>query len=77
MALDIDTGVVKGEASIPSLIHNIERVFYQEEVKATPEAIKAINDADIIIYGIGSLYTSILPNTIIEGINEALKNSKK
>ena len=73
--MDDDT-IVKGEASIPSLIHNIERVFYQEEVKATPEAIKAINDADIIIYGIGSLYTSILPNTIITGINEALKNSK-
>lgn len=73
--MDDDT-IVKGEANIPSLIHNIERVFYQGEVKANPEAVKAIEQADIIIYGIGSLYTSILPNTIIEGINEALKKTK-
>ena len=72
--MDDDT-IVKGEANIPSLIHNIERVFYQKEVKANPEAIKAIESADLIIYGIGSLYTSILPNTIIEGINDALKKT--
>ena len=73
--MDDDT-IVKGEANIPSLIHNIEKVFYQEPVKANNEAINAINEADLIIYGIGSLYTSILPNTIIKGINEALHNSK-
>lgn len=71
-----DGTIVKGEANIPSLIHNIERVFYQEQVKANIEAINAINEADLIVYGIGSLYTSILPNTIIKGINEALHNSK-
>ena len=71
-----DETIVKGEANIPSLIHNIERVFYQDVVHANDEAIRAIKDADLIIYGIGSLYTSILPNTIIKGINEALNNSK-
>jgi len=71
-----DGTIVKGEANIPSLIHNIERVFYQEEVKASDEAIRAIEEADIVIYGIGSLYTSILPNTIISGIHNALMNSK-
>ena len=71
-----DETIVKGEANIPSLIHNIERVFYEDAVHANEEAIKAINEADLIIYGIGSLYTSILPNTIIRGINEALHNSK-
>ncbi|MBO7698168.1 MAG: YvcK family protein [Erysipelotrichaceae bacterium] len=35
-----------------------------------------MDKADLILYGIGSLYTSILPNTIIPGINEALRNSK-
>ena len=73
--MDDDT-IVKGEANIPSLIHNIERVFYQEEVHANKEAVKAIDEADLIIYGIGSLYTSILPNTIIPGINEALNRCK-
>ncbi len=67
---------VKGENNIPSLIHNIDTVFYQDKVKANPEAIEAINNADLIIYGIGSLYTSILPNTIIWGISKALQNSK-
>lgn len=73
--MDDDT-IVKGEANIPSLIHNIENVFYEDEVKANQEAIDAIHASDLIVYGIGSLYTSILPNTIIPGINEALKASK-
>ena len=71
-----DGTIVKGEANIPSLIHNIEKVFYQQEVDANVEAIEAIHNAELIIYGIGSLYTSILPNTIIKGINEAINASK-
>ena len=71
-----DETIVKGEANIPSLIHNIEKVFYENVVEANEEAIRAINEADLIIYGIGSLYTSILPNTIIRGINDALHNCK-
>ena len=75
-ALMDDDAIVKGEASIPSFNHEIKKVFYDHDVKANDEAIKAILDADLIIYGIGSLYTSILPNVIIKGINEALKNTK-
>lgn len=71
-----DGTIVKGEKNIPSDNQYIESVFYESEVKANPEAIKAIENADLIIYGIGSLYTSILPSTIISGISEALKNSK-
>lgn len=73
--MDDDT-IVKGEANIPSLIHDISYVFYHQEVSANKKAIEAINDADYIFYGIGSLYTSILPNTIIKGINETLNKSK-
>ncbi|MBQ1307932.1 MAG: uridine diphosphate-N-acetylglucosamine-binding protein YvcK [Erysipelotrichaceae bacterium] len=73
--MDDDT-IVKGEANIPSLIHNIEKVFYDVAVDANQEAIDAIRNADLILYGIGSLYTSILPNTIIPGINKALHESK-
>ena len=75
-ALMDDDTIVKGEANIPSLIHNIEKVFYQQEVHANERAVEAINEADLIIYGIGSLYTSILPNTIITEINHALHASK-
>jgi len=71
-----DETVVKGESNIPSFNHEITKVFYDHEVKANPIAIKAIEEADYIIYGIGSLYTSILPNIIIPEINKALNNSK-
>lgn len=71
-----DGVVVKGEANIPDRNNHIRNVFYEEEVHATKEAIKAIQEADLIIYGVGSLYTSILPNVIIPEISEALKSSK-
>lgn len=72
--MDDDT-IVKGEASIPSFNHHIQEVFYLEDVKATKEAVAAIENADIVIYGIGSVYTSILPNIIIPGIREALEKT--
>ena len=71
-----DGTLVLGEKNIPSDKQYIESVFYENEVKANPEAIKAIENADLIIYGIGSLFTSILPNTIIKDISIALNNSK-
>ena len=53
----------------------IDRVFYQRHIRATQEALQAIRDADLIIYGIGSLYTSIMPNLIIDEIrNELIAN---
>ena len=72
--MDDDT-IVKGEANIPSFNHHIKKVFYDHEVKANKEAIKKILEADLIIYGIGSVYTSILPNIIIPDIQKALKET--
>ena len=63
----MDDGViVKGEANIPARHNRIRKVFYQEPVHAVPEAVAALKNADLIIYGIGSVYTSILPNIIID-----------
>ena len=73
--MDDDT-IVKGEANIPSFNHHIKEVFYEQKAKATPEAVKAIKEADLIIYGIGSVYTSIIPNIIIPEIKEALNQTK-
>ena len=70
-------GVIgKGEENIPHLDNKITRVFYEEEVHATPDAIRAITEADLIIYGIGSVYTSILPNVIIPEISNALQDTR-
>ena len=71
-----DGTIVRGESNIPKFKNRVERVFYEEDVIANEKAVQAILDADFIIYGIGSLYTSILPNLIIDGIREALKQSK-
>ena len=71
-----DGVIVRGEANIPKVANRISEVFYEEEVKATPEAVKAILDADFVLYGIGSVYTSILPNIIIPEIKKALAFSK-
>lgn len=70
-----DGVVVKGEANIPDRSNRIKRVFYDQDVKAEPDAIKAIHDADLIIYGIGSVYTSILPNVIIPEMKQALNHA--
>ena len=50
-------------------------MFYQEPVKASDKAVHAIQEADLIVYGIGSIFTSILPNLIIPEIAEAIHQS--
>ena len=75
-ALMDDDTIVKGETNIPSYNHHIKKVFYDHEVGANPRAIEAIKKADLIIYGIGSIYTSILPVVILREIKEALRHSQ-
>lgn len=71
-----DGVVVRGEANIPNVNNRIRRVFYETYVRAEKDAVKAIEDADLIIFGIGSVYTSILPNVIIPDIRSALNRAK-
>jgi uncharacterized cofD-like protein len=52
------------------------KLYFKPAVKANPRAIKAIMEADLILIGPGGLYTSILPNLLIEGVAEALKKTK-
>lgn len=71
-----DGTIVRGESNIPHFANRIERVFYQEKVEPTREALQAIHEADLIVYGIGSLYTSIMPNLIVDGVVEELRKNK-
>ena len=71
-----DGVVVRGEANIPDVNNHIRKVFYETYVRAESEAVKAIEEADLIIFGIGSVYTSILPNVIIPDIRSALNRAK-
>lgn len=76
LAMMEDGTLVRGESNIPKFKNHIQKVFYQEEVHATKESVRAIMEADYIIYGCGSLYTSVLPNLIIPEIKAAIKRSK-
>jgi uncharacterized cofD-like protein len=69
--------VTEGEYKIPLAQLPINRVFLKPaQPQPAPEAIKAIEDADIIVLGPGSLYTSILPNLLIAEISDAIVASK-
>jgi uncharacterized cofD-like protein len=71
-----DGTLVQGETNIPKSRNRIDEIFYDVEVKASKEAHRAIQEADIIIYGIGSIYTSICPNIIIPELKRALQKSQ-
>lgn len=74
-ALMADGTLVRGEKNIPNIDNSISKVFYEDDIHAYPDAIEAINNADLIIYGIGSLYTSILPNVIVKDVRKAIAQS--
>lgn len=71
-----DGSVAEGEDKIPKAHLPINRVSLKPSApQATPEAITAIKEAQIIILGPGSLYTSILPNLLIQEITDAIAMS--
>ncbi|MFH1201484.1 MAG: gluconeogenesis factor YvcK family protein [Candidatus Omnitrophota bacterium] len=76
-----DGSTVEGEAVIPEKGLPIKRIYLKlsdastEIIQPTSDAIKAIQEAELIILGPGSLYTSILPNLVIKEISEAIVNS--
>jgi len=68
-----DGSIVVGESSIPKAGLAIRRVFIEpEQVEPLPEAVEAIQEADAILIGPGSLYTSIIPNLIVPKLAEAI-----
>ena len=75
MAYTKDGEVIEGESKITKAGKQIDYVKYKNEVKVTPEVIKAIKKADLVIMGIGSLYTSIIPNLLNAEMKEALNKS--
>ncbi len=74
----LENGTVRrGETKISSSKLPIKKLlFHPKHVSHYPEVVKEILDADIIIVGPGSLFTSILPNLIIKDVINAIAKSK-
>ncbi len=77
-----DGEIIIGESQITEYAYKTKQHIKElyltsdSEIIPNPKAIEAIINADFIIFGPGSLYTSVLPNLIVPGVKEALKKSK-
>ena len=78
LAAEMEDGrIIHGESAIPEAGGKIKRLFTEPaECKALPEVIEAIKNADLIIMGPGSLYTSVIPNLLIKEIAESVAEAK-
>lgn len=75
-----DGTTVKEEHLIDEPAHDgtlkITKTYLRPKATANPEALEAIRHADTVIIGPGDLYTSILPNLLVSGVSDALKQTK-
>jgi len=68
---------VEGESKIPTMAGKVRRVWLEpDDASAFPPVIKAILNADVIVVGPGSLYTSILPNLLVHDLLAAMQISR-
>lgn len=66
-----------GESKIPKSESPIDRMYIKpSDSRPTVEALSEIKKANAIVLGPGSLYTSVMPNLLIDGMYEAIKQSK-
>jgi uncharacterized cofD-like protein len=77
LCAELDDGsIVVGESNISSAKRPIARVFFEPpNVEPLEEVIAAIRDADAIVLGPGSLFTSILPNLLVSRIGQEVANA--
>ena len=75
IAFDKDGNIIEGEEQITKAHRKFEKIYYKEEPKVLDEVLDSIKEADLIIFSMGSLYTSILPNIICRQVKEALNKA--
>jgi uncharacterized cofD-like protein len=68
---------VEGESHIPEVAGRVQRVWLEpNDAPAFPPVIRALLNADIIVIGPGSLFTSLLPNLLVHDLMAAVRNSR-
>ena len=72
----IDGDIIEGEEMITKSPKKIKKLFYKEEPHILNEVIEAINEADLILLSMGSLYTSLFPNLLAKKVIKALDKTK-
>ena len=72
-----DGATIHGESVLPDAGSPIEQVFIEPaDAPVNAEVVAALLDADLIVMGPGSLYTSVLPNLLVPGLSEAVEASR-
>lgn len=71
-----DGDIIEGESEITACHKQFKRIFYKKNPEIVKEVLTSIEEADLIIFSMGSLYTSILPHLICSQIIEAIDESK-
>ncbi|MGH2504732.1 MAG: gluconeogenesis factor YvcK family protein, partial [Ktedonobacterales bacterium] len=74
-ALEGETVIDTRGATTPGPLSPIASIHLKEPAPACEEALRAIRRADVIVIGPGDLYTSILPNFVVDGIADAVRAS--
>ena len=72
--------IVIGESAIPKAAvrekSRIEELFLDKYASITESVYNSIVNSDILIFGPGSLYTSIIPNLLVDGMNECISKNE-
>lgn len=78
LAQTCDGQILRGQAKASASSTALQQVWLDSSLECAPyeEAKKAIREADLIVLGPGSLFTSIIPNLLVPGIVEEIANSK-
>lgn len=76
MAETVDGNIIRGESQISHQKGKIKRLFYDEKIHVNEEIFNEIEQADLIIFSIGSLYTSIIPHLLSKDIIDIIDKSK-
>ena len=74
-----DHSVLEGEKQIylsEQIYQGYQSIYLEPYAKGNPRALDAIMSSDLVVLGPGGLHTSLIPNLLVEGVSEALRNTQ-